>query len=220
MTLKFRLAIASLLFLFVSCGEDYHPLPKLGNSDVEYKMVDGKEVADTIYPKMVDFMYWNQDSVLIHSKNMKGKIWVADFFFTSCPSICPKMTTQMKRLNEDLSDLSKEIQFMSFSINPKMDQPSRLRAYIQKHKIKAKNWYFFTGDEEKTHDLGINHFQIFAGEDPASAGGYAHSPAFVLVDREGYVRGVYVGTDPKEVDRMAKDIRLLLKHEYDVVGSK
>lgn len=206
--------------LFVSCKENYTPLPKVGNYDIEYKTVDGKEVADTLWPKMVDFMYWNQDSVLVHSKEMKGKIWVADFFFTSCPTICPKMTKQMKRLNEELSDLSESIQFMSFSINPKKDKPSLLRQYIKKHNITAKNWYFFTGDEAKTHDLGINHFQIFAGEDPASAGGYAHAPAFTLVDKEGFIRGVYIGTDPKEVDQMAKDIRALLKHEYGINGSK
>lgn len=209
-----------VVLVFTSCSEEYTPLPKVGNFDVEYKTVDGKEIADTIYPKMVDFLFWNQDSVLIHSKEMKGKVWIADFFFTSCPTICPKMTIQMKRLNGMLSDLSDEIQFMSFSINPKNDQPSVLRKYIAKHKIQAKNWYFFTGDEAKTHKLGIENFQIFAGEDAESAGGYAHSPAFTLVDKEGYVRGVYVGTEPKDVDRMAQDVRLLLKHEYGISRPK
>ena len=214
-----RLVLVVVLFLS-SCKEDYTALPKIGNFDLEYRTENGKEIVDTIYPKMVDFTYLNQDSTLVSSEDMKGKIWVSDFFFTSCPTICPTMTTQMKRLNIELSDLSKEIQFMSFSINPKMDDPTRLKAYIKKHKITAANWQFFTGDEEKTHKLGIENFQIFAGKDAASAGGYAHSPAFTLVDRNGYIRGVYVGVEPDEVDRMAKDIRLLLKHEYGVTGSK
>jgi protein SCO1/2 len=209
-----------IFFSLYSCKEEYTPLPKVGNFDVEYKTVNGKEVADTIYPQMVDFMFWNQDSVLIHSKEMKGKVWIADFFFTSCTSICPKMTNQMNRLNGLLSDLSGDIQFMSFSINPKNDKPSVLRRYIAKHNIEAENWYFFTGDEAKTHLLGIENFQIFAGEDAASQGGYAHSPAFTLVDQEGFIRGVYVGTDSLDVDRMAKDVRLLLKHEYGISGSK
>ncbi len=220
MNTPIKLFFTALVFFFLSCSDDYTPLPKLGQVDVEYKTVNGKEVADTIYPKMVDFMFWNQDSVLVHSKEMKGKIWVADFFFTSCPTICPKMTTQMKRLNENMSDLSKEIQFMSFSINPKTDGPSRLRAYIKKHDIKARNWHFFTGDEARTHQLGIENFLLFAGQDEASAGGYAHSPSFSLVDQEGYVRGVFDGTNPQEVDRMEKEIRLLLKNEYGIVGSK
>ncbi|MGJ8661359.1 MAG: SCO family protein [Bacteroidota bacterium] len=203
-----------------ACQENYTPLPIVGNYDLDYKTIDGKEVVDTIYPKMVDFEYLNQDSTLISSKDMKGKIWVSDFFFTSCPTICPTMTEQMKRLNNELSDLSDEIQFMSFSINPKTDNPTRLRAFIKKHGITAKNWQFFTGDEEKTHKLGIENFQIFAGKDAESAGGYAHSPAFTLVDRNGYIRGIYVGVEPEDVDRMAIDIRNLLKHEYGVTGSK
>jgi protein SCO1/2 len=218
--IRFALVVGLIGILLSSCKENYTPLPIVGNFDLEYRTVNGKEVVDTIYPKMVDFEYLNQDSVLIHSEDMKGKVWVSDFFFTSCPTICPTMTTQMKRLNTELSDLSDEVQFMSFSINPKMDNPSRLKAYIKKHEITAKNWQFFTGDEEKTHKLGIENFQIFAGKDAESAGGYAHSPAFTLVDRNGYIRGVYVGVEPEDVDRMAKDIRLLLKHEYGVTGSK
>ena len=218
--MKEFLIVSFILFSLFSCKDDYSPLPKLGDIDVEYSTVNGKEITDTIYPKMIDFMYLNQDSVLVHSKQMKDKIWVADFFFTSCPTICPKMTAQMNRLNKNLSDLSDQIQFMSFSINPKKDSPSVLRKYIKKKGVTAKNWYFFTGDEDKTHELGIKHFKLFASQDEASAGGYAHSPAFTLVDKEGYVRGVYIGTDPKEVDRMGKDIRLLLKYEYGIDGSK
>jgi len=218
--IRLFLGLAVVVLLIGACKEDYTPLSFVGNYDLDYKTVNGKEVVDTIYPKMVDFAYLNQDSMLVTSNDMKGKIWVSDFFFSSCPSICPTMTTQMKRLNNELSDLVEEIQFMSFSINPKMDNPTRLSAYIKKHEIAAKNWYFFTGDEEKTHKLGIENFQIFAGKDAESAGGYAHSPAFTLVDRNGYIRGIYIGVEPDDVDRMAKDIRLLLKHEYGVTGSK
>jgi protein SCO1/2 len=179
-------------------------------------MVNGKEVADTVYPKMIDFSYFNQDSLVVKSADMKGKIWIADFFFTSCPTICPKMTEQMKRLNGMTKDINEHIQYISFSINPKYDTPEQLRKYIQVHKIKAKNWQFFTGNEARTHDLGINNFQIFAGQDASAAGGYAHTGAFALVDKEGYVRGVYLGTDPKEVNKLEIDLRKLLKYEYSI----
>jgi protein SCO1/2 len=152
----------------------------------------------------------------VKASDMKGKIWIADFFFTSCPTICPKMTEQMKRLNGMTKDLNDHIQYMSFSINPKYDTPTQLRKYIQLHKIKAKNWQFFTGNEARTHELGINNFQIFAGQDASAAGGYAHTGAFALVDKEGYVRGVYLGTDPKEVNKLEKDLRKLLKYEYSI----
>lgn len=191
-------------------------LPFVGNYDVIYKLVDGKEIADTVYPKMISFAYLNQDSVLIQSSRMKGKIWIADFFFTTCPTICPKMTEQMKRLNGMTKDINEHIQYMSFSINPIHDTPKQLRKYIQHHKITAENWQFFTGNEAKTHELGINHFQIFAGQDASSAGGYAHTAAFALIDKEGFVRGVYIGTDPKEVNKLEIDLRKLLKYEYSI----
>lgn len=204
------------ILILVSCKEKQKTqvLPIIGNYDIEYKTVNGKEISDTIYPKIPQFSYLNQDSVMISSKSMKGKVWIADFFFTSCPTICPKMTSQMKRLSILTKDLEKYIQFMSFSIDPQRDQPSVLKKYIKIHGISAKNWYFFTGDEEETHQLGVNYFNVFANKDIQAEGGYAHSPAFVLVDKEGYVRGVYVGTETKQVDLLQKDLRKLLKYEY------
>ena len=203
--------------VIASCTEQkkVRVLPIVGNYDVEYDTINGKEVTDTIYPKIPNFTYLNQDSIQITSSAMKGKVWIADFFFTSCPSICPKMTSQMKRLAILTKDLDKHIQFISFSINPTYDGPSKLRAYRKHYGITAKNWQFLTGDEEATHALGVDYFQVFANKDIESAGGYAHSPAFVLVDKEGYVRGVYIGTDTKQVDLLQKDVRKLLAYEYN-----
>lgn len=209
--------LALSVFLFTSCGgadQKVRVLPIIGNYDIEYKTVDGKEVADTVFPKVPYFEYLNQDSVKITSKSMQGKVWIADFFFTSCPTICPTMTAQMKRLSAMTKDLEKHIQFMSFSIDPDRDQPHVLKNYIQRNGITAPNWQFFTGDEDKTHALGVEYFNVFANKDIASEGGYAHSPAFVLVDHAGYVRGVYVGTETAQVDLLEKDLRKLLKHEY------
>ena len=203
--------------VIASCTEQkkVRVLPIVGNYDVEYDTINGKEVTDTIYPKIPNFTYLNQDSMQITSSAMKGKVWIADFFFTSCPSICPKMTSQMKRLAILTKDLEKHIQFISFSINPTYDTPTQLRAYRKHYGVTAKNWQFFTGDEEATHALGVDYFQVFANKDIESAGGYAHSPAFVLVDKEGYVRGVYIGTDTKQVDLLQKDVRKLLAYEYN-----
>ena len=203
--------------VIASCTEQkkVRVLPIVGNYDVEYDTINGKEVTDTIYPKIPNFTYLNQDSIQITSSAMKGKVWIADFFFTSCPSICPKMTSQMKRLAILTKDLDKHIQFISFSINPSYDGPSKLRAYRKHYGVTAKNWQFLTGDEEATHALGVDYFQVFANKDIESAGGYAHSPAFVLVDKEGYVRGVYIGTDTKQVDLLQKDVRKLLAYEYN-----
>ncbi len=122
----------------------------------------------------------------------------------------------MKRLNSQTKDLSNYIQYMSFSIDPSNDRPSVLKKYIEMNEITAKNWHFFTGNEAKTHALGIDNFLIVAEEDKKAADGYAHSEAFTLVDREGYVRGVYKVSDPKEVNKLENDIRKLLKYEYAI----
>lgn len=215
--------IAMTLLVIASCGEEekVRVLPLIGQYDVEYKMVDGVEVPDTIYPTIPSFTYVNQDSTVVTSKSMKGKVWVADFFFSTCPTICPTMTTQMKRLQAMTKDLESEIQFISFSINPTYDQPSILRRYMKHHGIEADNWQFLTGDEAETHELGINSFLVHvATSDEEESGGYAHSPAFTLVDKEGIVRGVYVGTDTQDVDRLEKDLRKLLKYEYGVDGAE
>lgn len=219
--MKFPVIFIVLIF-FTACNskEKKHVLPFIGNYDIEYKLVDGVEVADTVYPTIPYFHFYNQDSVLIKSTDLKGKIWITDFFFTSCPTICPTMTRNMKKLNASTQDLNEHIQFLSISINPDRDKPSVLKKYISHYEIRTSNWEFLTGNEAETHALGIENFQIFAGRDEEAEGGYAHSGAFTLVDKEGYVRGVYLGTDSNEVERLEKDLRKLLKEEYGVVGSK
>lgn len=213
-----RISFFSLIvLLIIACQqkEKKHVLPFIGNFDVEYKLVDGVEVQDTVYPTVPFFYFRNQDSVIIKSTDMKGKVWVADFFFTTCQTICPIMTTNMKRLNERTKDLQDHVQFLSFSINPDHDTPSQLKRYIKHHHLSTKNWYFFSGKEEETHRLGIENFQIFAGRDDEAEDGFAHSGAFTLVDKEGYVRGVYLGTDEKQVKQLEIDLRKLLEYEYD-----
>jgi protein SCO1/2 len=213
----------SCLFVIFSCqstDKKKKVLPFIGNFDVEYKLVDGKEVTDTLYPTVPFFYFRNQDSLLKKSTDFKGKVWIADFFFTSCPTICPKMTKNLRFLNNNLKDLASDIQFMSFSINPDFDTPSQLKRYKEHYQINSKNWDFLTGNEDETHRLGIENFQIFAGRDDEAEGGFAHSGAFTLVDKEGFVRGVYLGTDIKQVKQLEHDVRLLLKEEYGIVRSK
>lgn len=194
-------------------------LPYIGDFDIEYKLVNGKEVADTIYPTIPYFYFYNQDSVLVKSTDLKGKIWVADFFFTTCSSICPGMTQNMKQLNEKTQDLKEHVQFISFSINPVYDKPHVLRQYIKIHDIKTSNWLFLTGNEAETHRLGVEDFHIHAGQDDTTNDGYAHSEAFALVDKEGHVRGVYNVADPEQLVQLETDLRKLLKYEYNIGGS-
>ncbi len=212
----------SIIIYSFGCTEEkkVRVLPFIGNYDVVYSKVDGVEVIDTIFPKIPNFHFLNQDSIKISSSSFKGKVWIADFFFTSCSTICPGMTATMKKLNEDTQDLADNVQFLSFSIDPETDKPHVLKTYRKNYGITSKNWAFLTGDEDKTHRLGVENFYIHAAEDESATDGYAHAEAFSLVDKEGYVRGVYNMAEAGELERIEKDLRKLLKEEYGIIGSK
>ena len=217
-----RVSFLLALLAVVACKEsnEKRALPILGNKDVIYETVDGKEIADTLYHTIREFEYLNQDSVQVTSIELKDKIWITDFFFSHCPTICPPMTAQMKRLNANLSDLADHIQFLSFSIDPKRDKPTRLRDYMSMHGINSPNWMFLTGDEAATHELGVNYFFVAATDDSDEPGGFAHGDIFTLVDTAGRVRGIYHGTETMAVDSLERDVRKLLKIEYGIEGNK
>lgn len=208
--------IIPLLFLTLACTEkkEEYRLPIIGEKDVQYTTVNGKEVADTIYHTVPDFEYLNQDSVMVSSKELKTKIWVADFFFTSCPSICPSMTTNMKRLSENTKDLKSQVQFLSFTIDPYTDKPSRLRQYIKERGLDASNWQFFVGEEEATHLLAKEFFNA-AEKNDSIPGGFGHTPYFSIIDTQGHIRGIYDGTNARAVDSLENDLRTLIKTEYN-----
>lgn len=214
--------LISVSTFITSCKEKTRSLPYIGNFDLEYKEVDGQTIVDTVYPTIPQFTYFNEDSSIVSNKDFRNKVWIAEFFFATCPTICPIMNSQLKNLNRETSNLSDHIQFLSFTINPTNDKPSVLKKYRKMHGITAKNWTFLTGNEEATHRLGIENFQIFAGRDDEAAGGYAHSGAFSLVDMKGYVRGVYAVTNmdgtvnKNEYKRLKQDVIDLLKYDYQI----
>lgn len=216
-----RIFALLLPLLIVSCVDSKDPnkthsentpkqvLPYLGFKDIE----KNGDITDTIYHKIPEFAFLNQDSVLITDKDLQGKVYVADFFFTHCPTICPTMTQQMKRLVKNTSDID-ELMFLSHTIDPKRDTLARLREYRKIMEIDASNWHFLRGSMEYTYDIGKHGYLINADEDEEADGGYLHSEHFVLIDREGHIRGMYEGTDPNKVDQLEKDIRKLLKEQY------
>ncbi len=214
--------LLSSLFGLESCQEERaKPLPILGNYDLNYRIKEGKTIADTIYQVIPNFQFLNEDSILVTKETYKGKVWISEFFFATCPSICPIMNTQLKNVEKALERYSKDLQFLSFTIDPKHDTPSVLKAHKSKLGIQNKNWAFLCGDETFTHQLGIEHFLIFAGREEDALGGYAHSGAFTLVDKKGHVRGVYEVVQPdlsvntKEYQRLIKEAKQLFQDEYN-----
>jgi len=205
------LTVLIFWFLFTACKKESR-LPYFGERDYVYK---NGEIVDTLFHEIPNFSYTNQTGKTISKKDLIGNVFVADFFFSTCPTICPKMTNQMKRLQILTADID-EIHFLSFTINPKNDTPSVLLEYAEQYGVSLKNWDFLTGEEEATHILGVKGFLVHARSDEDEPGGFAHSPSLVLVDRAGNIRGVYDGTKTEEVDQLNVDIRKLLRTEYGI----
>jgi len=159
-------------------------LNKSSNIDVNklgYILLDGKR------RKVPSFEFINQDSVLVSDKDYLGKVYVVDFFFTRCPSICPVMTTNLVNVQKYFNNAD-DFAIASFSITPEFDTPKVLRSYQKKYKIKEGNWNLMTGDQDAIYELANSGFNIFAAEMPDVPGGFEHSGLFALVDKDGFLR--------------------------------
>jgi protein SCO1/2 len=205
--LIFLNVFAFLSLLIVSCQEK-KSLPFLGPK--ETRVVEGK--VDTIYHQIPAFRFLNQDSVWVSEQDMAGKIYIADFFFTSCPTICPKMKTQLLRIYERYAS-NDAIRILSHSIDPTFDTPSVLKQYAERLHVKAPRWNMLTGDKAAIYKLGEKSYMVTAQEDKNEAGGFVHSGAFILVDKNRHVRGIYDGTQEAEVNHLIEDIEMLLQEK-------
>ena len=143
--------------------------------------------------------------------DFERKIYVADFFFTHCPTICPKVTAQMLRVYERFKD-SSDVRLLAHSIDPKRDSVGRLHDYAEKLGAKAPKWRFVTGERDSIYSIADDYFSI-AKEDPKSPGGFDHSGRLILVDKKRHVRSFCDGTDAEDVGRFMNDIERLLKEK-------
>jgi protein SCO1/2 len=175
------------------------------------------------FEKVPPFEFTSQDSVQIDQSTFAGKVYVVEFFFTSCPTICPKMHESMLKLQKEFYG-NPSFAIASISIDPKRDTPGVLKEYAQKKGVTLKNWYFLTGEKESIYDFSNKGFKLYAGENKDAEGGFEHSGLFALIDREGNIRSrvvkngdienpikFYNGLDPKEVEWLKDDIAILLK---------
>jgi protein SCO1/2 len=202
------LNVLLVLSLFIASCQEKKTLPFLGPKDTH--LVDGK--VDTIYHQIPPFRFLNQDSTWVSEKDMAGKIYIADFFFTSCPTICPKMKTQLLRIYDRYA-ANDQIRILSHSIDPAYDTPSVLRQYAERLQVKAPRWSMLTGDKAAIYKLGEKSYMVTAQEDKNEAGGFVHSGAFILVDKNRHVRGIYDGTQETEVNHLIEDIEILLQEK-------
>ena len=137
--------------------------------------------------KVPEFAFINQDSIIISNEDFNKKVYVAEFFFTSCPSICPIMNKNMKRI-ENRFGKRQDFGIASFSIDPIKDTPSVLKAYAETYDVFSQNWHFLTGEKDKIYNLANEGFNIFASVNPRVAGGFEHQGYFALIDKNGFIR--------------------------------
>ncbi len=198
------------LSVFVSsCGSGDDKLPVLGQKETVTRIVDGKSVTDSVAHQIPDFAFVDQYADTVTAKTLAGKIYVADFFFTSCPTICPKMKVQLKRVFEKYKG-NPEVMLLSHSIDPRHDTVPVLKEFASNLGITGQQWLFVTGDRDKIYDIGQNSYMVTAQEDSSVPGGVVHSGAFILVDKDRHIRGIYDGTTEAGVDKLMKDMDRLL----------
>lgn len=189
--------------LLISCDpvRKKTTLPILGNRDVAAN-------GDTIYPKVPDFSFTDQDGMQVDNNTFAGKAYVVDFFFIHCPTICPKVKAQAKRIYDRFA-AEPSLLMLSHSIDTKNDTVGALHEYARKLGIDTKRWHLVTGDHDAIYGMADDYFSV-AIEDASMPGGFDHSGRLILVDKNRHVRSFCDGTNPKEVDRFMEDVQLLL----------
>lgn len=188
------------LVIAFSCTVQDKPLPIFGERLIEN--------GDTIFHTIAPFVFRDQDSALINNETVKGKIYVADFFFTSCRTICPKMKAQMLRVYEATAEMN-DVVILSHTIDPEYDDVTRLHDFAERLGVESKRWHFLTGVRDSIFKIAQTSYFATAMADEAEPDGYIHSGAFLLIDKQGRIRGKYDGTVAKDVDKLIADIKRL-----------
>ena len=230
-TLK-RVVLVSILvlpfliyFFFVYSAEEnfFITLEYVGPREVETTTnSEGDEVADTAYYTIPEWEYTTQDDSLLTSEDLEGKIYLANFFFTSCPSICPAMNYNVAQVQERFKGYE-DFRIVSFSVDPEHDTVEVLKEYEQKIGATPGRWYFLTGDKREIYKTAESYFAN-AREDSLADGGFLHSENLVLVDWKGRIRSgldkygnikaVYNGLSVDEINKLKDDIKVLIA-EYE-----
>lgn len=200
---------AAAITLFYTILKPTEILPIYQPAEVNEKLVDTSIIHVSKYHKISDFKLINQNGEEITQEFYKNKIYVADFFFTTCQDICPIMTKNMYRLQEELKE-DNDILFLSHTVIPEIDTVQQLKKYAVDNKIDESKWNLVTGDKKQIYELARKSY--LAVED-AEFGEYdmIHTENFMLIDKKRQIRGFYDGTNDLEIDRLISDIEILKK---------
>ncbi|MFM1811027.1 MAG: hypothetical protein RLZZ382_2252 [Bacteroidota bacterium] len=207
------------VFIFLGLktfGTNHYTLPRyipaIDSTTGEIKMAKrvnprwNESEMDTVFQTIPSFQLTDESGKPFSSASLQGKIFVANFFFTRCGTICPKITSQVSRATDTFNQ-DPEIRFISLSVDPNFDKPEKLSAYAKRFEADSTRWTFLTGDKKVIYPLILKGFHVPAIKNPDET--FIHSERLVLVDKDGVIRGFYDGTDKKEVDRLIMEIKVL-----------
>ena len=185
---------------------DLKDLPIYGNKEFD-SAIDN----DTIYHQIPEWSFENQNSKTITSEKLNGKVKLVDFFFTSCPTICPQMTINMRKIQSAIrKNCLSDIELLSFTVDPLKDTSEKLLEYANSYNIDSTNWNILTGDQSNIYDLGVNGFLVPNQEDALAPGGFLHSEKLILIDQFNRIRGYYDGTDSLNISIIVQHIQSLI----------
>lgn len=216
--------VALLAYFIMRFAPRTEPPHRLYYDSVITTVSGGKEKSDTVWSKVPDFEFTNQLGQKVSWKDLQGKVVVADFFFTSCPVICPEMTINMRELQRSIKTSKKVgtkdtsfIHFLSFTVDPERDSVAQLKKYADRFQIDPENWWLLTGDKKQIYDLALNGLKLGISESIVDTA-FIHPQKFMLIDKDRVVRArkdslgnfrIYDGRDSSSVKALAEDIILL-----------
>ncbi|MFV8358754.1 SCO family protein [Flavobacterium sp. LS1P3] len=199
---------AIILSLFYSALKPKKTLPIYNPADVNPELVDSTIQYKSKYHTIADFSFVNQNGKTITQKDYEGKIYVADFFFTTCGSICPKMTTNLSDIQKAFANNPK-VKLLSFTVFPETDSVPVLKAYAKKHNVDDAKWNLVTGDKKEIYTMARKSYLAVKLGKPSELYDMVHTENFVLVDAKKRVRGFYDGTNKEDIKRLIEDITFL-----------
>lgn len=165
------------------------------------------QLQQTFWP-VTEFSLTERSEQVVTLADLRGKVWVADFFYSACPGPCPMLSSRLSEVQKQVS-ADDRVRLVSISTDPEKDTPAVLRQYAEKFQAGAR-WLFLTGSKAAIHDLARNGFKLPFAEDPAAAEPITHSTRLILVDQHGMIRGLYEGTSEEGSERLLHDLRRLL----------
>jgi protein SCO1/2 len=206
--MKSNIVLSLIALIVFGCGPKQEVTDKQSLPIIGEKKLGGAEAKDTLYHTIPDFSFVNQYNETVTQKTVENKIYVADFFFATCQSICPQMSSQLVNVQKAFANDS-NILILSHTVNPMHDTVEVLKGYAQSYGAEKDKWHFLTGNKKEIYAIAKDGYLINALEDDGTPEGFLHSELFLLIDKQKRIRGMYDGTDSVAVAKLIADIKLL-----------